>query len=532
MVKDQGSQMVKKLKKAGKKLPAAKVVQTEDVSPNNGNTVSIGDLGEKNMMEYGAYTIYSRAISMLYDGMKPVHRRSIYAMFKMGLFNNVAHQKAAKVYGNVIGNYHPHGDLAVYGAMVGIATGAGTPTALIDGQGNWGNYDGAGPTKGAAAGRYTECKMTKYATDQLVSRPYMDEEVIPYVPNYDGSTTEPLYLPSLLPTLFLLGTEGIAVGVSVNMPAYTYTSVLEATKVLFKTRSGEKASKKLVPTQRWGSVLLSDQKDIDAYHKTGNGKLVWGAPYEVKREKNATIVRMTGLPPVAYETLHGQIMGTEGGPNKKPKPGIKGVYSMVDLTNEDGLLFEITIKDESAGLAPVKKKLVVSESYRSATTVLVPSKNPEEPLRVAFEPWSPNTILEKWLEWRIELEKRLIKSLLRDNEEEIRRLNLTVLAASKLDMIVEILKTKGGDKVALIEKRLKVTNAEAKEIWQMPLRQLDRLNAEETKAKIKTLEATNKSLKADYKVPAERILRYIETLPVENPNGKLKIDKAKKRKVK
>lgn len=493
-------------------------------------SVSIGDLGEKNMMEYGSYTIYSRAIPMLYDGLKPVHRRSLFSMFKMGLFNNVAHRKAAKVYGDVIGNYHPHGDQAVYGAMIGISTGAGTPLALIDGQGNWGNYDGTGPNKGAAAGRYTECRMTKYTTDNIMSRPYMDSEVIPYVENYDGSTTEPLYLPSLLPTLFMLGAEGIAVGVSVNMPAYTYESVLAATKILFKSGKGKLAAKKLVPTQRWGSVLISDQSELDAYHETGNGKLVWSAPYEVIRDKALTIVRMSGLPPVAYDTLFAQIMGTEGGGGKKARAGIKGVYSMTDLTNKnDGLRFEIAIKDESAALAPVKKRLLVSESYRSATTLLVKNADPEQPLRVAFESWTPIVILEKWMEWRIELEKRLIKSLVRDNNEEIRQLNLRILAASKLDILFNILKAKGGDKIAMIEKQLKVTNEEAKEIWQMAVRQLDRLNADDMKSKVTALQAANKKLKADYKIPATRILRQLELLPATNPEKKQIVTKSKRK---
>ncbi len=467
-------------------------------------SVSIGALAEANMVDYGTYTIMQRAIPMLYDGMKPVHRRSIYAMSKMGLFSSVAHRKAAKVVGETMGNYHPHGDASIYGAMVGISTGNGGAHPLIDGQGNWGNFDGDGPFKGAAAPRYTECRLTKLATEVVTNRRYMDEskkQVIPYVPNYDGTMEEPLYLPATLPMLFLLGAEGIATGVTVNMPEYTYESVLAATKVLLRTGKGKSASKKLVPTQRWGAVCQATQEELDAYHETGNGKIAWQAPYEVVRGKGPTIIRLTGLPPQSYGSLSEGILK------------IKGVGGFLNLASKKGgLLFDIIVKDESC-LSAVKKKLTVNESYRSATTLLVKNDDPTVPLKVAFEMWTPNTILEKWLEWRLELEQRVIKATMRDNEEEIRRLNLMVLAASKLDIIVEVLKAKAGDKVAMLEKKLKVTNAEAKEIWQMAVRQLDKLNADDTKAKIKALEAANKVLKAEYKAPAERILKQLPADP-------------------
>lgn len=509
----------RKVRNSGDKQIAEAINKRTKGQALNLPSVSIGSLAEKNMMDYGSYTIYSRAIPMLYDGMKPVHRRVIYAMDKMGLIYNVAHRKAAKVVGDTMGNYHPHGDAAIYGAMVGLSTGNGTtPLPLIDGQGNWGNFDGVGPFRGAAAPRYTECRMTKYATEMLTSRAYMDSDVIPYVDNYDGSEKEPLYLPSLLPTLFLLGAEGIATGVSINMPAYSYPSVLAATKVLFKTGKGVKAARKLVPIQRWGAELLSSQADLDEYHKTGNGKLEWQAPYEVVREKNNTIIKLSGLPPTSYDTLYKSIMGDE------KRAGIKGVYSVIDLTDKKSratgsVRIEISIRDEAA-ITPVKKKLNVSESYRAAVTLLVKNDDPEAPLKVGFEPWSPVVILEKWLEWRIELEKRLIKSLVRDNDKELARLRLMILAASKLDIIFSILKAKKGSKVEMIEKQLKVTNEEAKTIWQMAVRQLDALNADDLKANVVRIEAENKKLKTDYKAPNLRILKQIEALPANSPNDK------------
>jgi DNA gyrase subunit A len=500
-----------KTKGAGKK-PAPK--ETGGTAVIKGARISLGALAKQNIVEYGTYTLMDRAIPMLYDGLKPVHRRIIYAMQDMGLHFGNATRKSATVVGEVMGKYHPHGDVAIYDSMVTLSTGDGVPFPLIHGQGNWGNFDGSP----AAAHRYTECKLTKFSSEHVVPRAYMSNAVIPYRRNYDDSHDEPVYLPSQLPTLFLIGASGIATGASVDMPAYTYESVLAATKCLFKTGKGKKAARKLVPVQRWGAQLLSTQAEIDAYHKTGRGSLSWGAPYTVDRKGNQTVIKMTGVPPtteIGWGKLAEQIQN------------MKGVYSVIDVSDET-MLIEITIKDEAV-LPAVKKKLVKSASYRSAITVLTDKSAENETQMVKFEDWSPIQILEAWRTWRIELEKLLIKHLISVNDAEIHRLNLLILAASKLDVLFEILKAKSGDKIAMIENKLKVSNEDAKTIWQLAVGRLDRLNAEETKAKVAELEKTNRSLKKDYKVPAERILRELNNYPVVNPNVP-KVSKAKKRK--
>lgn len=492
-----------------------------------GPSVQLGVLAERNMYDYGTYTIMSRAIPMLYDGMKPVYRRIIYSMQDMGMTNNTAHKKAARVVGDVMGKYHPHGDAAIYGSMVTLSTGDGVPFALIDGQGNWGNFDGSP----AAAPRYTECRMTKYTTNVIVPRPYMDKEVIPYVDNYDGTEVEPMFLPSLLPTLFLIGAEGIATGVSVTMPAYTYDSVLAATKTLLKTSSGKAASKKLVPVQRWGAELLSDQKVLDDYHATGKGSLSWSAPYTVRRERSDIILSLTGLPPtseIGWKALSESLLGVNG---KTGKATGKGAYSVIDVSDENGMLIEVTVRDESL-LAAIKKKLVRSQSCSSAVTILTDEIGKDDKPMVKFETWTPNQILEEWMKWRIELEKRLIKSMIRDNDADIRRLELMVHAAKHLDIIFEILKAKSGDKVAMIEKRLKVSNEDAKTIWQLAISRLDRLNVEDTQTKLKALRKDNANLKADYKKPVDRIAKAVNELPHYDAGTVLASAAPKKRKKK
>src|ERR1700740_1133110 len=149
---------------------------------------------------------------------------------------------------------------------------------------------------------------------------------------------------------------------------------------------------------------------------------------------------------------------------------------------------------------------------------------------VEFKPWSPNQILEEWLKWRIALEKRYIKSLVRDNDAEIKRLTLMVHAAKHLDIIFQILKAKSGDKVKMIETRLKVSSEDAKTIWQLAISRLDRLNVEDVQQKLLTLKQENNKLKLDYKVPVERISRAISAMPAYSSGTSLAVANTKKKK--
>lgn len=482
--------------------------------------VAVGDLVRTNMVRYGTHTILNRAIPMLYDGLKPVHRRIVFNMYRMGLTSNVAHRKSAKIVGETMGASHPHGDLSIYGAMVGLSTGNGSAMPLIDGQGNWGNFNTTGPTRGAASSRYTEARLTKYASDCLVPKLYMDNAVTPYVDNYDGTLKDPLYLPAQLPNIFLMGSEGIATGVTVNMPAYTYSSVVTATKLLLSNNgNAKKAVKKLKLSDRWGAVPVEGQDaELSEYHTKGIGRIVWTVPYTITKERGSTIITLTNMLPANYETWKGSL------------ERIKGVYDVKNLSDKNNPIhISIVVRDDAA-LPAVKKRLEIAETYRSAVTVIKDESATNEEDQVAFRQWSPVQILEEWYSWRIALEKRFIKSLIRDNDAEIKRLELMVHAANHLDTIFEILKAKSGDKVAMIEKRLKVNNEDAKTIWQLAISRLDKLNVDDTKAKLKALKADNVSLKADYKQPVDRIIKSLDALPDFTFQPKSGISKTKRKK--
>jgi DNA gyrase/topoisomerase IV subunit A len=455
-------------------------------------TVKLGDTAEENMLAYGKHTVEERAISCLNDGLKPVHRRNVYGLYRMGLHYNSGHTKAAKVVGEVMGNFHPHGDSSIYDAMVGMSNGAGCCSPFVDGQGNWGDYEDS-----AAAMRYTECRLTRLADTVLVPKPYMDDSVIPYIPNYDGKDKEPIYLPSHLPFLFANGSQGTAVGVSCNMPPYRLESLIECVETLFRTRgNGKKAAAKLQLMHRWGALPQVAKEDLDAYHATGAGKVFWKAPYTIKELRNGgSIISVTALP-----------LGTAGGYEtwKANLEAIDGVYRVDNLSSEGVIMIEIETRSEAAHDKAIKK-LTISETYRAMTTLREPNPDDPETAKVTFLATSPVDMLERWYHYRVALEQRLIDALVRDNIAESRRLNLMVLAATNLDKLVVIIKAKSGDKVAMIERALKVNHEDAQTIWRLTVSQLDALNTANLKSKLAALAAETKLLKSQRADPTARI---------------------------
>ncbi|MCL4148859.1 UNVERIFIED_CONTAM: hypothetical protein GTU68_017365, partial [Idotea baltica] len=173
-------------------------------------------------LDYAMSVIVGRALPDVRDGLKPVHRRALYAMHEQGYVWNKAHKKSARIVGDVMGKYHPHGDSAIYDSIVRMAQPFSMRYMLIDGQGNFGSVDGDPP----AAMRYTEVRMAKIAQELLAD---IDQETVDFVPNYDGTESEPAVLPSRIPNLLVNGSSGIAVGMATNIPPHNISEVINAT---------------------------------------------------------------------------------------------------------------------------------------------------------------------------------------------------------------------------------------------------------------------------------------------------------------
>jgi DNA gyrase subunit A len=196
------------------------------------NPVNIEDEMKQSYMDYAMSVIVGRALPDVRDGLKPVHRRVLYAMNVMGNDWNKAYKKSARIVGDVIGKYHPHGDTAVYDTMVRMAQPFSLRYVLVDGQGNFGSVDGDSP----AAMRYTEVRMTRIAHELLED---LDKETVDFIPNYDGSEHEPTVLPARIPNLLVNGSSGIAVGMATNIPPHNLSEVIDACLLLLEQPEAE-----------------------------------------------------------------------------------------------------------------------------------------------------------------------------------------------------------------------------------------------------------------------------------------------------
>ena len=190
---------------------------------------------KKSYLNYAMSVIVSRALPDVRDGLKPVHRRILFAMHQMNLTHSAKYVKSAKVAGEVMGNYHPHGDAPIYDAMVRLAQDFSLRYPLIDGQGNFGSIDGDPP----AAMRYTEARMAAITSELLID---IDKETVDFIPTFDSTTMEPVYMPGKLPNLLLMGSEGIAVGMATKIPPHNLTEVVDAIIFLIgRTKSAQDA---------------------------------------------------------------------------------------------------------------------------------------------------------------------------------------------------------------------------------------------------------------------------------------------------
>ena len=223
---------------------------------------------EKAYLDYSMYVILDRALPQIGDGLKPVQRRIVYAMSELGLNAGAKHRKSARTVGDVLGKFHPHGDSACYEAMVHMAQPFAFRYPVVDGQGNWGSQD---DPKSFAAMRYTESRLTKYATLMLSE---LAQGTVEWQPNFDGELQEPVVLPARLPNILLNGVTGIAVGMSTDVPPHNLAEVVAATvHLLEKPRATVADLLKFIegPDFPTGAEIITPREDIREVYETGRG---------------------------------------------------------------------------------------------------------------------------------------------------------------------------------------------------------------------------------------------------------------------
>ncbi len=294
---------------------------------------------EKSYLDYAMSVIVSRALPDVRDGMKPVHRRILWAMWDSGLTHSAKLRKSANVVGEVMGRYHPHGDSSIYDAMTRMAQDFSLRYPLIQGQGNWGSVDG----DNAAAMRYTECRLTKIAEEMLMD---IEKNTVDFIPNYDASRQEPSVLPSKIPQLLLNGTTGIAVGMATEIPPHNITEVIDAVLYLIEkpTATTTELMKFIQGPDFPTGGLMYDRKNIIETYATGQGAITCRARTEITERKPGQFNIM--ISEIPYRVNKSELIQKIALLVTEKK--LEGIKDLRDESDKDGLSIVIELKNDAA----------------------------------------------------------------------------------------------------------------------------------------------------------------------------------------
>jgi DNA gyrase subunit A len=299
--------------------------------------VSIEETLAKSYLEYSMSVIVGRALPDVRDGLKPVHRRILYAMYKMGITSSSPYKKSARIVGDVIGKYHPHGDSAVYEALVRMAQPFSMRMPLIDGQGNFGSIDG----DNAAAMRYTEARLTKIAEELLKD---IDKDTVDFVPNYDGSEKEPVVLPARFPNLLVNGSSGIAVGMATNIPPHNLSELIDALIYMIDNKDAKLEDiLKFVkgPDFPTGGIIFGRGGIIEAY-KTGRGSIKIRAKHHIEHKGNREVIVIDELP---YQVNKAKLI--EKISDLVKEKVLDGISEVRDESDREGIRVVIELKKDA-----------------------------------------------------------------------------------------------------------------------------------------------------------------------------------------
>ena len=288
-------------------------------------------------LDYSMSVIIGRALPDARDGLKPVHRRILYAMNDLGVGSRQPYKKSARIVGDVIGKYHPHGDIAVYDALVRMAQSFSMRIPSVDGQGNFGSIDG----DGAAAMRYTEARMTPLAEELLKD---LDKETVDFVPNYDESLNEPDVLPARVPNLLLNGSSGIAVGMATNIPPHSLDELVGGLLILLENKNAsleEIMDEIKGPDFPTGGIIYGKKGIIEAY-KTGRGRVKIRAKTHIEKKSNKDVIVIDELP---YQTNKARLIEQIADLVKEKQ--IEGISEVRDESDRDGIRVVIELKRDA-----------------------------------------------------------------------------------------------------------------------------------------------------------------------------------------
>ncbi len=454
-------------------------MQDNSVQDNSVNeTKNIVEVGidssiEESYLAYSMSVIIGRALPDARDGLKPVHRRILYAMHELGLTSKVAYKKSARIVGDVIGKYHPHGDNAVYDALVRMAQDFSMRLELVDGQGNFGSIDG----DNAAAMRYTEAKMTK-ASEEILRD--IDKDTIDFVPNYDDTLKEPDILPSRLPNLLVNGANGIAVGMATSIPPHRIDEIIDALiHVLENPNAGLNEILEFVkgPDFPTGGIIYGKAGIIEAY-KTGRGRVKVRAKVHVEKTKNKEIIVLDEMP---FQTNKAKLV--EQISDLAREKQIEGISEVRDESDREGIRVVIELKRDAMSEIVLNHlyKLTTMETTFSIILLAIYNKEPKiftllELLRL-FLNHRKTIIIRRTI---FELEKAKARAHILEGY---------LIALDNIDKIVQLIKTSQSPEAAknALMERFTLSEIQSKAILEMRLQRLTGLERNKIKEEYQNL---------------------------------------------
>ena len=423
-------------------------------------------------LNYALSVITSRALPDVRDGLKPVQRRVLYTMWQQRLTSDAKHRKCAKVVGDVMGNYHPHGDSSIYDALVRLAQPFSLRLPLVDGSGNFGSLDG----DAAAAMRYTECRLSPSASPILEE---LNQDTVAFRPNYDGTREEPVVLPAKLPNLLVNGSTGIAVGMATNIPPHNPEEVCQAAIRLLDAlvEDRELSSRELCRTVKGpdfptGGQVISTPEEIKAVYETGTGTLKVRATWETgESRKTGDVIIITSIPYAVNKSTLIERIAEVVTSRKMPL-----LLDVRDVSADD-VRIELELKkdaDPAKVLAYLYKNTPLQTNFNVNLTCLVPTENPEigRPERLDLK-----AILWHFLHFRLEVVTKRLEYELGALSKRIHILEGFETIFDALDEILKIIRQSEGkaDAAQKLMKRFGLDAEQTDAILELKLYRLARL---------------------------------------------------------
>ncbi|WQS53832.1 DNA topoisomerase (ATP-hydrolyzing) subunit A [Helicobacter pylori] len=435
--------------------------------------VGIDSSIEESYLAYSMSVIIGRALPDARDGLKPVHRRILYAMHELGLTSKVAYKKSARIVGDVIGKYHPHGDNAVYDALVRMAQDFSMRLELVDGQGNFGSIDG----DNAAAMRYTEARMTK-ASEEILRD--IDKDTIDFVPNYDDTLKEPDILPSRLPNLLVNGANGIAVGMATSIPPHRMDEIIDALAHVLENPNAELDEiLEFVkgPDFPTGGIIYGKAGIIEAY-KTGRGRVKVRAKVHVEKTKNKEIIVLDEMP---FQTNKAKLV--EQISDLAREKQIEGISEVRDESDREGIRVVIELKRDAMS------EIVLNHLYKLTTMeitfsiILLAIYNKEPKIFTLLE------LLCLFLNHRKTIIIRRTIFELEKAKARVHILEGYLIALDSIDEIVQLIKTSPSPEAAknALMERFTLSEIQSKAILEMRLQRLTGLERDKIKEEYQNL---------------------------------------------